>query len=90
MINEGYPWVLGEIAARRGPAVGVASSISYDVLVPGPAGQTLYENVQPSQERPSDTVEIIAARPGQPVIVVRIRGITRFWISEGLASTPCS
>lgn len=81
--------VVGEIVeatAETGPA----SQITYVVRVRTLAGSILYSSVRPSHRRPSDTLDIVAAKPGDQCIVQEMwTGRPKFIIFEGLPDTPC-
>ncbi len=67
------------------------ADISYTVRYYHKSGSTDYGPLFPSQRRPSVNTEIVAARPGDPCIVIFAHGKQpRFLIFESLIAEACT
>lgn len=88
IVDSQLPMV-GEIVAATAE-VGPAANITYTVRVRTLAGTLEYNSVRPAHRRPSDTLDITAAKPGDQCIVQEMwTGRPKFIIFEGLPDTPC-
>lgn len=87
------PWVerTAEVVTRHGPEQGLPDQIKYTVRYFHKGGSTDYGPIYPSQRRPSVNTEIVAARPGDPCIIIFSNGKgPRFLIFESLMAEACT
>ncbi len=85
-----YGPVYGEVVERIGPAIGPANQIRYRVRLYHAGGSTDYGPIAPSHRRPSDTLDIGAAHPGDVCVALFKAGTQpRFFIIESVVAEGC-
>lgn len=80
------------VQSVQGPAIGLASQISYTVVCNYSNRVVTISGVVPANKRPNGTrgdLDIVAASPGDPVYVQAAGNQLRFFVFESLDFADC-
>ncbi len=80
------------VKAVEGPAIGLASQITYTVVCNYPNRVVTITGVVPANKRPNGNrgdLDIVAASPGDPVYVQAAGSQLRFFVFESLDFADC-